>query len=173
MIKVKYLAIIVILFTSLSFALQAEISQDSIDFSQDNKKLIIIETETSPLLISYQLSSGLKNSISIQTKKDTIVTKTKPLILELHTQNPREQASGFIMINSFYQELPTEADTTDDTVIIPINLNSQEDSLNKLYIKLSEPEVSDSDVVELSSSIIVPIVILIILLLVFKKKWKK
>ena len=175
MIKIKLTAIIVtlLLFSSISIALESKLSHPSISFSKEEKKIISLETETIPLLISYQLSSNLKNEITIMPEKSLRITKTNPLVLELSTRNLNQNIEGFLMINTLYEKLPEETtDSTDDTIIIPIEIGSQEESTTKMYISLTEPTEEQNDVVSLGTDLILPTVLLIIGLLIVKRKWQ-
>ena len=156
-------------------ALSYDLSNPSLDFSSaDTKKIISLETETQPLLVSYTISGEIKKFIEISANKDMRITRTEPLILTIEAKNPTVYKEGSIMINTIYEELPKDInDYSDDTILIPVRLNSQINSPDKVYITLSEPTKEEANGVALGADMILPIAIMVMLLFILKKKWKK
>ena len=164
----------ILLLSSISLALESKVTNPTISFSKEEKKILILETETTPLLVSYQLSSNLKNEIEVTSSTELRITKTNPLVLELSANDLNQKQEGFLMINTLYEKLPEGArDNTDDTIIIPIEIGSQQESPSKIYVSLTEPTEKKSDVVSLGTDFILPTVLLIIGLLIVKRKWQQ
>ncbi len=176
MIIVKRIFIILMLLVvPIVAALGYDLSSPSLDFSSaDAKKIISIETETQPILVSYSIAGDIKKYIEVSANKNMRVTKTEPLILTIEAKNPTAYKEGSIMINTIYEELPEDMnDYSDDTVLIPIRLSSQVSSPEKLYITFSEPTKKESNGVALGADVIMPIAVMVVILFILKRKWKK
>ena len=174
MIKTRAVLIFVLAIIAIATAtaLEYDLSYPSLDFKEVNQKLVIIETETDPLLISYSLTGDIKKFIKVSPNQQR-VSRSNPLILTMDATNPGKQLKGTIILDFLYETLPkTTADYSDNTIIIPITINSR-DSPNKLYINLKDAEPKESEAVSLGADIALPILIMLTLLIVFKRKWQK
>ena len=131
MIKIKPILITVcllILVSCLASAIQYEPSSPSLEFKDDEEKIIAIQTETEPLLISYSLSKSLSKFIDITTSGDPPkVSKDQSLILTVHAAKPAQKIEGHIIINSIYEKLPDIEEFSDDTILITVIINSNEE----------------------------------------------
>jgi len=174
--KIILTLLAILILINIVSAVRYELSSERLVFNtkNPNEKLIVLQTDTEPLLISVKVSSSLKNILEISPNKDLRVTKDKPLVLKIKSKSPKP-IKGIITINSLYEKLPKNINYYgDDTITIPILIDNTLSSTNKLYIELTEKKLpGESETVALGINIFLPVILFLIGLLVMKAKWQK
>lgn len=169
----------VLLLVSSVLGVMFEIDKEELifDFNGELSKegIVVLETDTEPLLVSITNSNSLKRLIGISSGNDLRVSKTEPLVLKLNLENPGKGVDGFLTINLLYETLPEEINYYgDDTIRIPIKITQGSDlDVTKVTVSLTEKLPPGVEVTPLSTGVILPIIVLIALLLIFRKKWRR
>ena len=174
--KKSALVLFVLLASSIAFALDYEASDDSLKFNlnERNEKLLVIETETEPLLVSYKFSSSVSDLIEVDYESDLKVTKQNSLVLRINlNKNPINNINGYIIIDAAYENPPDKLDYSDNTLVLPIVIDNSDFPNEKVYVKFTEPEVVGGSEIPLATEPLLIIILLVLLLFMFKRKWLK